>query len=354
MNTINKKSTIKYVIPIFTLTVMMMVCFVLSAKSKSIPALQKDPRTNAISVAVAKVVSSKIEEQVHLIGTTRSVQEVNVNTSLPGQIKQIFFKSGDFVQKDQALLALDSSELVSEYERAKSQIEFLNTEYKRYLHLYQEKVVSASELDKAHSEYKKALSDFDGIKTKIDKRTVRAPFPGHLGISEVNVGQYLNAGQTIVPLNDSSSLYVDFSVPERYTNNIKVGDEVSVTNQDNNNFIIGKIEALSTFIDPKTHTLAARALINNVNQRLISGAFVKVELNVAPASTALLIPQTAIVYRPEGSFVYVVTNKIVHLQKVAMGREQHSNLIITNGLKDGDMVVIEGQINLFDGATVNT
>jgi len=228
-------------------------------------------------------------------------------------------------------------------------------QFNRYLILYKKKLLANSDMDKykVHMEVAKAQMDHDHA--MLMKTSVRAPFSGTLGIKLIDVGQYITAGEKLVALEDRSKLYVDFYLPEKYSDSIKVGDLVHLTsNQVKSHTWSGKVIACDSRLDIDTRALLVRALVTSTTKNLIPGMYVHVEVYLNSISTKhMVIPQSSVVYSPDGLFVFVYKNGKVKRQAVKLGKYQQQWIEVISGLESNEQIVTVGQNKLFDGETVN-
>jgi membrane fusion protein (multidrug efflux system) len=239
-----------------------------------------------------------------------------------------------------------------------ARLELAVSNYQRYLSLSQKQFVSAADLDKMRAEWHQAQADVQQSEALLAQHLIKAPFSGKLGINQVDLGQYVSAGQTLVTLETLAPIFVDFNLPEKYSGHVQVGDLVDMfINTDASTSpkpIIGKIVAISPEVDTTSRNLTIRVQTENADQILLPGMFVSVNLNLGNAHASVVIPQTAIKYGPEGAAVFVVKKKTVHLQPIKVGQLKDDLASINEGLQPGDKVVMAGQNKLHEGSAVTS
>jgi membrane fusion protein (multidrug efflux system) len=223
-------------------------------------------------------------------------------------------------------------------------------------------VIAQADLDRAHAESRQAEASVDAIQATIGRKTIRAPFSGVLGIRQVDLGQRLNEGDPIVPLQSLDPVYVMFSLPQGDVNALKVGSEVHVTSSDAvGRESVGKITAVNSVIDAATRNVAVQATFKNGGGVLRPGMFVDVRVDLGTSTRAIALPSSAIVFAPYGNSVYVVedlkdpkgkTYKGASQRFIKTGRERGDQVAVLSGIKPGETVVTSGAFKLRPGAAV--
>jgi membrane fusion protein (multidrug efflux system) len=229
--------------------------------------------------------------------------------------------------------------------------------------LRSEKTVSQSELDSAEATLKQLEGNADTIRATIEKKTIRAPFAGRLGIRLINLGQYLDAGKPIVSLQALDSVYADFSLPQQELARLKTGMRVRVTTDAYaGKPFEGSLTTINPALDQSTRSVGLQATFANAGQLLRPGMFARVEVLLPEAQKVLVIPATAILSAPYGDSVYVIesqaagTNGQPHLtvrqQFVRTGQARGDFISVESGLKPGERIVSTGLFKLRNGMTV--
>jgi membrane fusion protein (multidrug efflux system) len=223
-----------------------------------------------------------------------------------------------------------------------------------------EGVVAKSEYDNAFAQQKNTEAKVGEIQATIDRKTIKAPFSGILGIRQINLGQYLAAGQAIVSLQSLNPIYVNFGVPQQESARVRVGRSLQVISDDLPGVrFTGKVTALDSVIDPTTRNIQLQATIANPGGRLRPGMFVQVEVGVGANRDVIGLPASAISYAPYGDSVYVVSNekdtkgnRKVRQQFVKIEGTRGDQVAVVSGLNAGDEVVSSGAFKLRNGAPV--
>ena len=310
-----------------------------------------------ISSAVAT--NENWQDTFSAVGSISAVQGVTVTPELAGTVSEIDFESGAVVNKGDLLVRFDTSTEEAQLKAANAQLEWARVSVERERKLRTDNTVSQSELDQAEDTWKQAKANADAISATIEKKTIRAPFTGKLGIRQVNLGEYVDAGKPIVSLQSLAPVYADFSLPQQDLAQIKTGMTVRVTTDTyTNQPFEGTLTAINPDLDESTRSVRLQATLENSDQLLRPGMFARVELVLPSQQNVLVIPATAILSAPYGDSVYVIekaTNgpgNVVRQQFVRTGRTRGDFVTVETGLKPGEKVVSAGLFKLRNGAAV--
>jgi membrane fusion protein, multidrug efflux system len=223
--------------------------------------------------------------------------------------------------------------------------------------------VSRAEYDRAAAEQKQADARIGEIKATIERKTIRAPFSGILGIRQVNLGQYLAGGDPVVPLQALNPIYVNFGVPQQDASAVRVGRRVQVTTEDlAGTEFVGRVTAINSVVDEATRNVQVQATLPNPGGRLRPGMFVQTHLSVGASRSVVALPASAINYAPYGDSVFVVTDlkdpngkpyRGVRQQVVKLGGGRGDQIAVLTGIKPGEEVVTSGVFKLRNGAAVH-
>lgn len=302
------------------------------------------------------------QETLEAIGTVTAVQGVTVSAELPGQVASIHFNSGARVEAGDVLVRLDTSQEEAQLKAAEAQQRLSDLNLDRTKTLLAKGFTSQAEFDRAKAEAEQADARVHEIRAVIQRKTIRAPFDGILGIRQINLGQYVNAGQAIVPLQSMNPVYVDFAVPQQEMEHIRSGTELEVTLEGaRHQPIKGKVTAINSVIDRETRNFQVQATLPNEDGRLVPGMFVEVGVFLSVGQPMITLPATAISYASYGNFVFVV-EKInddngmsylgVRQQFVKLGDARGDQVAVLEGVKVGEEVVTSGVFKLRPGAAV--
>jgi membrane fusion protein, multidrug efflux system len=318
------------------------------------------PPPSAVTTATAEAQSW--QTSLEAVGTTKPVQGVTLTAEVPGTIATLAFESGDEVKKGQILVRLDSSVELAQLASAQAEARLAKLELERAQGLRAKSVNSAAELDAAEARHAQAEAAVANIRAVIGKKSIRAPFAGRLGIRQVDLGQFLNAGTPIVMLQALDPLYVDFSLPQRQLSRIDEGQALEIrTDAFPGATWTGTLDSIDPQVEPATRSVRLRALVDNEDQRLRPGLFVEVELILSERLEVVTIPATSVMYAPYGNSVYLVEaaegevneGQLVAKQLfVRLGQRRGDLIAVDSGLDAGQTVVTTGAFKLSNGAPV--
>ena len=295
------------------------------------------------------------------IGTVAAVRGVTVSADLPGVVESITFDSGVAVREGQVLVRLDSRQERAQLTAAESQMNLARLNLDRARGLAAEGIVSQADHDRASAEHAQAAARVGEIRATIDRKQIRAPFSGILGIRQVDLGQYLSAGDAIVPLQATDPLYVNFAVPQQDVPRLRVGSEVKVTAEGLGEEFAGRITALDSVVDAATRNVQVQATLPNQKGRLRPGMFVDTHVVLGASTTVIAVPASAISYAPYGDSVFVVAEidgpngekyRGVKQQFVKLGASRGDQVAVISGLSAGQELVTSGAFKLRNGAAV--
>ena len=331
------------VITIFLLTLCWSNIALAASKPKTMP---------PVFVETTTIQTTSHQDQISSTGSLLSIPGIVVKPEIPGRITKIYFNSGDVVQKGVPLVEINPDIIKATLIQTLAELKLNKLNFERSATLYKTRDISKSDFDQAQANYVSAKAGVDSAQAQLQQTTIVAPFAGKLGLSQVNVGDYVNIGQNIVNLQTLDPLKVDFSIPELYQSKIAVGQIVSLCSDAYpHETFSGKVEAFESLVNTNNRTLNVRANVPNKNGKLIPGGFVEVSLQFAEQQL-IMIPQTAIVYDPSGNYVYKVVAGKAEKTAVTLGEKNADNVTIKSGLKVGDVVVTAGQIKMYPGAQV--
>jgi membrane fusion protein, multidrug efflux system len=294
------------------------------------------------------------------IGTAAAVQGVSVSADLPGIVERVLFDSGQSVRAGDVLAVLDTRQEQAQLEGIEAQRELARVTFDRVQGLLNERVISRAEFDRATAEYRQNDARLGEIRAVVQRKTIRAPFSGILGIRQVNVGQYLAGGAPLVTLQSLNPIYVNFGVPQQSLAQIPVGRAVHVTANDGGTWS-GRVTAIDSLVDPTTRNITVQATLPNADGKLRPGMFVQAEVTLGPTQAVLALPASAISYAPFGDSVFIVadlkddagrTYRGVRQQFVTLGPSRGDQVGVVTGIKPGDEVVTSGVFKLRNGAAV--
>jgi membrane fusion protein, multidrug efflux system len=323
------------------------------------------PPPEAVGTDVARELAW--EGTLTAVGSIAAVRGVQVAAEAPGVVKRIGFESGAVVKAGQVLVELDTSVERAQLATAQSRAELAELTAKRTRVLFSNKVTTQQQLEADEAQLKTALAEIDTLQAQIARKTVRAAFPGKLGIREVNLGQYVSPGVRLTTLDALDSVFVDFALPQQVLSSLAVGMPVRITVEGESGVNgEGKISAIDPGIDEVTRTIRVRASIPNTKGELRPGMFAQVAVVLPKRDAQVGIPATAVVHATYGDSVFVVEPlpteqavegtpanvKIARQQFVKLGEARGDFVAVLDGVKSGQELVSAGAFKLRNGAKI--
>ena len=318
------------------------------------------PPPEAVTTIVAR--QSKWPDTLSAIGTIAAVQGVTVSADLPGIVERIDFESGTSVLAGDILVQLDTKQEQAQLAAVESDRDLARLNFERLKDLVQEGAISRADYDRAAAEQRQTEAKVGEVRAAIARKTIRAPFSGILGIRQVNLGQYLSAGNAVVPLQSLDPIYVNFSVPQQDAERTPVGRNVRITTADSTDLeFAGQVTAINSVVDEVTRNVQVQATLANPQNKLRPGMFVQTEVDLGMSRPIVPLPASAINYAPYGDSVFIVadlqdqngqTYRGVRQQVVKLGPSRGDQISIVSGVKSGEEVVTSGVFKLRNGAAV--
>ncbi len=305
-----------------------------------------------LRVKVHRVAPVEIAERLATIGTVRANESVEIVSEISGKIAAIHFDEGARVEPGQLLLEIDDSELTAERQRAVYRVELAERAEARQQQLLDDGVISSETYDVALGQLNVLRAELQLIEAQLLKTEIRAPFGGVIGLRWVSPGSYLSSQTRIASLHDLDPVKLDFSVPERYAALMRIGDEVSFTVEGVDRVFTGRIYAIEPNVDAASRALRMRAQSSNSDGLLLPGTFANVDLTVRSVSDALTVPAMAVIPELGGKKVYVYRGGLAKAVSITTGIRNEREVEITDGLAEGDLVIISGILQLQPGITV--
>ncbi len=310
-------------------------------------------------VAATKVKQEDWVPTLRSVGSLVAINGIDVAAEVGGIVKEIVFTSGGQVEQGTILIHLDNTVDRAALDALRADRRLAEIKFNRQKDLLKKKVTSKSEYDASKASFEAAAARVAEQEAIIDKKVIRAPFSGLLGIREVDLGQYLQPGTRIVGLEALDPIHVDYTLPERHLHQVAVGQTVEVKLEAVAGKIFrGQVSAIDAGVNQGTRTLRIRATLPNTDHRLRPGMFAEVHTLQAQSQQVLTVPRTAISYNTYGDFVYLITQPeggplMVKRQQVISGESRAGRVAISEGLQAGDRVVRAGLVKLRDGMPIS-
>jgi len=330
---------------------------------------------HTISVVVSPAHLGNMPVELQSLGTVTAFQTVTVKTRIDGQMTQIAFREGQFVNRGDLLAEIDPRPYQVQLEQAQgqlardeAQLNDAQANLNRYKALYADKVIAKQQLDTQAStvaQFGGAIqadqAQINSAKLQLTYCKITAPISGRVGLRQVDAGNMIHATDPtgIVVITQLQPITVLFSIPEdnlqAVLKRLRSGARLPVDAYDRNGakkLATGTLLTVDNQIDPTTGTSKLKAVFNNGGNTLFPNQFVNIRLLLETSHDALIVPAAALQTGPQGAFVYVVTDNIAHVRPVKVGITQGINISIDQGLQPGDEVVVDGADKLTDGMKV--
>ena len=339
--------------------VVIVLAAVKAAQIKEMSSVSHAVPPTAVTSAEAKSVAW--QPVLSAIGTLAPVEGVMIAADAEGVISKIFVENGAAVKAGDPILEFDTTVEAAQLASAEARAALAKLQSDRSKDLVSKNTISQAELDVAAAQLTQAVAEVSGLQATIDRKRVRAPFGGRIGIRMVNVGQFVARGKALVPLQKLDPMYVNFSIPQRQLGALKVGQKIGVTVDAFRTAFTGKIAAINSEVDPETRNISVQAELANPQEQLRSGMFVQVEVDLPAGAPQVVLPATAIAYAPYGNSVFIIEKMKdkdgveylgVRQQIVKIGATRGDLVAIEDGVKPGEQVVTSGVFKLRNAAPV--
>jgi membrane fusion protein (multidrug efflux system) len=297
-----------------------------------------------------------------VVGSLMASRGADLSVEVAGVVEQVYFDSGGAVRAGQPLVRLRAQDDQARLRTLQASAELAAANHARNQALWNIQGISRAEVEAGEAALKSAQAAVAEQQALIEKKIVRAPFDGRLGIRNVNTGQYVNPGTVVATLQVLDPIKFDFTVPQQLLEQIKVGQAITVkVDAFPNADFMGTVETIDPKVDAGTRTIAARATLTNVSGQLLPGMYATAEIETGAPQDRLTVPQTAVTFNPYGNTVYRVEEQtaengqkslVVRQTFVETGERRGDQIAILSGVKEGDVIVSAGQFKVQNGATV--
>jgi len=299
------------------------------------------------TVVYGKVlVPQEFADNLSLPGTLEANEQIEVRSEVSGVVEQINFEEGASVSKGQVLVKVNDIELRAQLRQMQTALGLASENARRAKLLLEKEAISQEEFDIANAELKSAQSRVQLIQSQISKTVIRAPFSGKIGLRSISKGSYISPSNMIAKLVNTSQLKITFSIPEKYAQTIKINQQLSFSVSGSKELYKGKIYAIEPEIEVASRTLKIRAVVENLEGKLIPGTFANVILPLEKLKNALLVPSEALIPIQNGKKIFVSENGKAKEIIVETGARTDKDILVTNGLKAGDTILTSGVMSL--------
>ncbi len=318
----------------------------------SAPAGKPQPRQ--VNIRAQTVSQSLAEPSIKLVSKLAANRSVVISPEVTGRIVKIAVRSGQQVKQGDVLIALDAGKQQAELAEQSASVRDESRKLRDMRRLVARGAITTSELEGQEATVAQAQARADAAKYELSLRTLLAPFDGSVSLIDLSEGALVNSGDTLLHLDELAKLRLDLAVPERYLSLLRPGMAVTATSSAwPDQSFRGVLETLDSRVSNDTQNIKARVIIPNPDGQLRPGMLLNVELSL-PAQKMTLIPAQSVEYAGEQRFVYrLEPNGKVKRVPVVLGDTHGEEVWVTEGLKVGDRIVVEGLVNLRDGVSVH-
>jgi len=317
----------------------------------------------AVAVSTLAADYQAWQPEIKASGSLHAKTGVDVSSEIAGRVKVVHFVSGAQVKAGDVLVELDNSVDLAHLHALEATAQLAEAVYKRDKALFAAHAISKAALEADAADLKSKTALVAEQNALVDKKTIHAPFDGHLSFSAVDLGAYIHPGDKIVSLQSLDPIYVDFYIPEQAITQVAIDQAINLTTDSYPGKIFtGKITTIDSKVDPTTRNVQVEATLSNADYQLLPGMFAAVEITAGAPEQYLTLPQTAISYNPYGETIYLVKQKgkdakgqpilIAEQHFITVGQTRGDQVSILSGLKQGDQVITAGQLKLKNSSPI--
>ncbi len=302
----------------------------------------------AVNVFVLK--TSPLSETVEVPGTLIANESTEIYPEIAGRVTQLNIAEGKQVTRGALLVKLFDGDLQATLRKLQVQLEIAKQNEDRSAQLLKIQGISKADYDASVLNVNNIQADIAITRANITKTEIRAPFSGRIGLKNISPGAYVSPSTVIASIQQTSTLKLDFTVPEKYTSRIKVGQLVHFTNESTSKTYTAKVMATEAGVTLDTRSLTARCIVQEKDPQLVPGSFAKVRLDFDPIPDAIMVPSQAIVPQARGKQVILFNGGVAKFVDVNTGIRDSASVQITSGVKAGDTIVVSGLMSTKPGS----
>ena len=309
-------------------------------------------------ISAVKAQSQNWTPAVKSVGSVEAINGIAVANEVPGVVEEINFESGDSVKQGDVLIRLDAEIDQAAVRTRRAEAQLARQEFQRLADLLPKNAVSQSQYDEAKANFDAAQARVNEAEAQLNKKVIRAPFDGNLGLRMVDQGEFIGVGTPIVEINMLDPIYVDYTLSEKDLAMVERGHDVVVTVAAvPGQSFTGQVSAINTSVNPESRTVRVRATLPNSEGLLRPGMFATIDTRQPQDETVVTVPRTAISYNTYGDFVFVVSENddgqlVVNRRTVQTGNTRDGQVAVLSGLEAGEQVVSKGLLRLRAGQAV--
>ncbi|MGE0566586.1 MAG: efflux RND transporter periplasmic adaptor subunit [Bacteroidia bacterium] len=346
------KKNLAWLIIILLIIVLIGYKLIFNKSSEGNNSSSKSGKGNSLVAANYFVVSTtELNNNIYSSGKIGALNEVELKSEISGRVVSIFFTEGKEVKKGEPLVKLNDADIQAQLTKNKIQLKLAEEKLARLTKLLAVNGISQEEYDVQENEVAVLKADQLLIQSNLNKATIIAPFSGRIGLKNISEGSYVTPTQSIASLVQLKPVYVEFSLPEKYSSEINIGTGVKFSADGISEEQYAEVYAIEPKIEEITKTLRCRAIYKG-DKSFYPGSFVKVFVEMKNDNNALMIPTECIIPILKGQKVYVCQNGIAHERKIISGIRTDQKIQILEGLKVGDTVLTTGLLSVKEGSNL--
>lgn len=331
------------VILIATCALLLAAC---GGKKKKQAAAATPPRQQVLKVDAYIVTTQPFAENIEVPGSIIANEGTEIHPEVSGRIVALHVAEGKYVSRGTLLAKLYDGDLQAQLKKVMVQLDIAKKTEERQAQLLKIQGISQQDYDLSLLQVNNLRADIDIIRTSISKTEIRAPFSGKLGLKNISPGAYVTPTTIIAVINQVDQLKLDFTIPEKYTNQVKIGQIVHFSYEGSPAKFAAKVSATESSVAENTRSLMVRAIVQNKDAGLLPGAFAKVELDFDPNPNAILIPTQAVLPQARGKKVIVYQGGIAKFRDIETGIRDSARVQVIKGLQAGDTIVTTGLLSI--------
>ena len=307
--------------------------------------------TPALAVDIMVLKNQKAANEIQSTGTILPNEKVELASEGSGKVVGIYFKEGSYVKSGQLLVKLNDKDLRAQLNKAKVALTLSKDKASRQEKLLAIQGTSKEDFDIAQNQVLSYQTDINYYESLISQTEIRAPFSGIIGFRSIALGSYVSPSTVVATLQQLNPIKIEFTAPEKYLNEFKVGQPFEFTSEGNSNKLTAKVATIDPQIDLNTRSVTIRGIAEN-KSGLLPGNFVKINIDVTKDIQTIQIPTSAVVPILKGQKVYIIKNGKAEEKEIIISDRDDKNVRVESGVKEGDSLIVTGIIMLKQGMSV--
>jgi membrane fusion protein (multidrug efflux system) len=307
---------------------------------------------SAMTVVGYIVKTGPVSEPIQLPGSLLPMEETQIQAEVSGRVVSHSIKEGAYVNKGALLVKLFDGDLQAQLKKLQVQLQIAEKTEERNKELLKISGISQQDYDLSFLQVSNINADIELLRTNIVKTEIRAPFSGKIGFRNISDGAYITPATIITSLRQLSQMKLQFSVPEKYTSKIRIGQTISFSTEGSSRKFIARVYATESTVSETTRGLNVRCMVQQNDAALVPGSFAKVDMDFARNDNAVLVPSQAILPQARGKKLIVYRDGIATFVDVQTGIRDSANIEIVSGVVPGDTIITTGLLGLKPDAKV--